>query len=570
VFYEKALFKRGWARFKQEYYHEAVDDYLGAVDYHNFDDYPELTQPQKEQFNEYFRAVGLSFSYLGGAEPLNKYFENNPSFRYIYYSYLHVSDIYLKQQRYSDAVETLKYFITNNKESKDIPGSYLRIVKIWKDAGFAKKAVNEIDNLYSMYHPGSNYWHSNKSNHKIFKNVTAGLKENILLASSYFHKQYRESKKSEYFSEANKWYKRYLLHYKSQAHKDQVYYQYASLLSDARQQKKALKYYELSAFDGDIILNKRSAYAAIVLSDEIHKREVTSINKKSILDKHIKYATLYTQLYPNDKHSVQIILHAAELAFQTKQFNKAIELAETIPASDTSRFITKANIIKAHSYFNLTQYENAEAAYTQALSTSRITKKTRKQLSDKLALSIYKQAENADKNKDIQKALKLYSKISTISPTSSVAATGLYDGIALSMKHKLWSSAIQQIQKFQSIYPRHKYSGDITKKLSVAYLNSNQGIKAAQAFEKISGFEKDKNVKIAALWQAAELYESKDDISSAIRSYEKYVHKYKKPFPQFMEAMSKLSELYLKSNNHKKASFWNREIIKQDKKVIKS
>jgi hypothetical protein len=37
-----------------------------------------------------------------------------------------------------------------------------------------------------------------------------------------------------------------------------------------------------------------------------------------------------------------------------------------------------------------------------------------------------------------------------------------------------------------------------------------------------------------------------------------------------MEAMSKLSELYLKSNNRKKASFWNREIIKQDKKVIKN
>ena len=111
IFYEKSLFKRGWARFKQEYYLEAVDDYLEAVDYHNFDDYSDLKQNQIDQFNEYFRAIGLSFSYLGGAEPLNEYFKNNAEFKYIYYTYAHVSDIYLKQQRFSDAVETIKYFI---------------------------------------------------------------------------------------------------------------------------------------------------------------------------------------------------------------------------------------------------------------------------------------------------------------------------------------------------------------------------------------------------------------------------------------------------------------------------
>ena len=101
VFYEKALFKRGWARFKQEYYLEAVDDYLAAVDYHNFEDVTELKPSQAGQFNEYFRAVGLAFSYLGGAEPLNEYFKENPSFRYIYHSYSHVSDIYIKNQKTS-------------------------------------------------------------------------------------------------------------------------------------------------------------------------------------------------------------------------------------------------------------------------------------------------------------------------------------------------------------------------------------------------------------------------------------------------------------------------------------
>lgn len=568
VFYEKSLFKRGWARFKQEYYLEAVDDYLEAVDYHNFEDYNDLKQSQKEQFNEYFRAVGLSFSYLGGAEPLNKYFKANPSFRYIYYSYSHVSDIYLKQQRYSDAVDTLKFFIENNKKSKDIPVSYLKIVKIWKQGGFAKKAIEEIDVVYNKYNPNSKYWLSKQATGKVYIKVNNGLKENMLLASSYYHKLYQDKSKNNHFAAADKWYKRYIKHYKSSARKDNIYYQYAGLLSKNKQYIEALKFYEIAAYDGEIILNKKAAYATILLSDKLHKKTKSGNGKKQLLNKHIKYATLYTQLYSNSKQSPQIILHAAEIAFQTRQFKKAIELADSISTNIKSANNTKANIIKAHSYFNLSQYGNAEAAYFSSISNGYVSKKSRKKLTDKLALSIYKQAEISTKEGKINEAIENFVRISTIVPSSSISATGLYDAIALSMENKLWNASIQNIKNFQRLYPLHKYNRDVTKKLSIAYLNSNQGIKAAQEFEKISGFEKNKEVKVAALWQAAELYESKNDTKAAIRSYEKYTVKYKKPFPQYMESMSKLTELYAKINNSKKSSYWHKQIIKADKKTI--
>ena len=568
VFYEKALFKRGWARFKQEYYLEAVDDYLEAVNYHNFDEYNDLKKSQLDQFNEYFRAIGLSFSYLGGAQPLNEYFKTNPSFRYIYYSYSHVSDIYLKQQRYSDAVDTLKFFITNNKESKDIPISYLQIVNIWKKSGFAKKATEEIDALYNKYHPNSKYWLNKNASGNTYKKVSAELRKNILLASSYYHKLYQESHKNKHFTQANKWYKRYLEHYKSYAKKDGIYYQYAGILEKNKQFSNALKYYELAAYDGEIILNKKAAYATIVISDKIYKNKKSGSSKKDILNKHIKYATLYTQLYSNSKKSPQIILHAAELSFQTKQFKKAIELAESVPNDTKSASSIKANIIKAHSYFNLEEYGNAEAAYFSILSTGRLGKKIKLKLTDKLALSIYKQAEISKNKGKLKESIEHFVRISFIAPSSSIAATGFYDAIALSMKHQLWNISIRNIKNFQQLYPNNKYSRDVTKKLSVAYLNSNQGIKAAQEFEKIAGFENNKEIKIAALWQAAELYESKNDLTSAIRSYEKYTVKYKKPFSQYMESMNKLTELYRKINNNKETTHWHKEIIKADKKTI--
>ena len=299
----------------------------------------------------------------------------------------------------------------------------------------------------------------------------------------------------------------------------------------------------------------------------MHKK-TKEINKNDILDKHIKYATLYSQLYSNDKSSPNIVLHAAELAFQTRQFSKAIELVETIQNNKKSASITKANIIKAHSYFNMAEYGNAEAAYYAAVSSGDITNKTRKKLNDKLALSIYKQADLSKNKGKINDAIEHYIRISNSVPSSSISATGFYDAIALSMEHKLWAKSIQNIKKFQQLFPKHKYNRDVTKKLSVAYLNSNQGIKAAHEFEKISGFESNKEIKIAALWQAAEIYESKNDTKSAIRSYETYVRNYKKPFPQYMESMNKLTVLYSKINDTKKSKYWSQAIIKADKKTI--
>ena len=104
VYYEKSLFKRGWSRFKQQYYTDAVDDFLEAVLYHDFDDFEKLNKSEREQFDEYFRAVGLAFSYLGGSEPLYDYFKDQPDFKYTYHTYAMVSEIYLKQERFSDAV----------------------------------------------------------------------------------------------------------------------------------------------------------------------------------------------------------------------------------------------------------------------------------------------------------------------------------------------------------------------------------------------------------------------------------------------------------------------------------
>ncbi|MDH5445568.1 MAG: hypothetical protein OEY52_08410, partial [Gammaproteobacteria bacterium] len=508
------------------------------------------------------------FSYLGGVEKLNKYFADKPDFKYLYYTYAHVGEIYEKQHRFSDAVDAHKYYIKMHPNSPSIPLAHLRIFDIWKKGGFANKVYQSLDEFYEKYNPKNTYWVKN-NNFKIYQTASQKLKDNIITVASDNHGKYHDFKKKKFFLEAQKWYERYLKHYSNQAKKDNIHFMYAELLARGRAYESALKQYELAAFDTDIILNKQAAYATITTSSKLYSRTKDSEQKQTYLDKHLKYSLLYTQLYPADKRSKNIITHAAELAFKSGKYQMAINLAELVPEEALSKASLRANIIKAHSSYKLGQYKLAEANYQNAMSFERIGPKTFKELENKLAMSIYKQGEEDSAKDNMDLALYNFARIGKLAPGSKYAATGLYDAIALTMAKEKWNTAIYYIKQFQSLYPGHKLSGDISRKLSAVYLKSGQDIMAAKEFENVAKLESDNEVKIAALWKAAELYESRQNYPEAIKAYQNYANKYSRPFPQYMESMEKIVSLYAQQGDTSNADKWRNKILKADRRASK-
>ncbi|MFK5892002.1 MAG: tetratricopeptide repeat protein [Pseudomonadota bacterium] len=565
IFYEKSLFKRGWSRFKQRYYTDAVDDFLQAVLEHKFDEFEKLNKSEKEQFNEYFRAVGLAFSYLGGSDPLDEYFKDQPDFIYTYHTYSMVSEIYLKQERYTDAVDTHRQFIKLYPKSNNIPYSHLKIIEIWKNSGFTNKVYNAIESFYIQYNPSNIYWKNQNENSSINRAIRRSLKEYVVLMTGHYHNKFQKTAKTADYRSTELWYKRYLKHYTAYAQKDNIYFLYAELLSQKIRFKEALKFYELAAYDNELIINKKAAYASIIISDKLINKNTKG---KATLDKHINYALKYAQKYPADKKTHQIIIHAAELAYKSKNYKETIELADIFINNNQQRNNAYIISLKAESYFKLKDFAESESLYSKLTQSGKVSAKQNKKYIDKLALSIYKQGEVAQTNNDSPQAIKHFSRISIVAVGSTIAATGLYDSIALNMQHKQWSSAINDIKRFQKLYPRNKLQTDVSKKLSVAYLSSNQGIKAAAEFEKISSMGGNVALMSAALWQAAELYEEKNKLNDAVRSYEEYTRKFKKPYPQYIEAMNKLTELYAKKGSIRKINKWRKIIIKSDKAAL--
>lgn len=565
IFYEKALFKRGWSRFKQQYYIESVDDFLAAVVEHDFAEFEKLTLTERELFDEYFRAIGLAFSYLGGSESLHDYFKNQPDFIYTYHIYSVVADKYLKQERFSDAVATHQQFIKHNPNSDNIPYSHLKIIEIWKNSGFTQKVYPAIEDFYVRYNPSSTYWKDQNENSRVNRAIRRALREYVVLMTAHYHSKYQRTKKNKNYQAAERWYKRYLQHYSAYAQNDNIYFLYGELLAQRNRYQEALKYYEFAAFDHALIIHKKAAYATVYVSSRLLAK---NINVEDNLKKHITYALRYVQKYPEGPKAQQIITHAASLSFKSGDYKSTIELVDSLISSKQNANNTYLANLKAASYFKLHEYAEAESLYSKLLQTNVLSRQQRREYTDKLALSIYQQGEQAQKNNDIPTAIKHFSRIASVAMQSTIAATGLYDAIALNMQHKQWGSAISKIKQFQRLFPGNKLQADVTLKLSVAYLNSNQRIKAASAFEKMSTMGSDVAIKSAALWQAALLYEEKDKIDDAIRSYEEYVRRFTKPYSQYIESMQKLTELYTKKGSPWKTSHWRKRIIAANNKAL--
>ncbi len=113
-YYELALYKLGWALYKQELHEEALTEYVALLDYKVSTGY-DFDQSQDEaaerRIADTYRVISLSFSNLGGPEAVEEYFIANGRRSYEDRVYSHLGEFYLEKLRYNDAAAAYQTFV---------------------------------------------------------------------------------------------------------------------------------------------------------------------------------------------------------------------------------------------------------------------------------------------------------------------------------------------------------------------------------------------------------------------------------------------------------------------------
>ncbi|MBT8067784.1 MAG: tetratricopeptide repeat protein [Gammaproteobacteria bacterium] len=572
-YYELALYKQGWAFYKQYLYEEALHNYMALLDYrksigYDFDQADE--ENDEHRIADTFRVISLSFSNLGGPEVVDKYFAERGRRSYADKIYGNLGEFYFSKLRYDDATSVYKSFIELNPHHKVSPHFSMRVVEIFGEAGFPQLVVEAKKEFATNYALDAEYWLYHDVEESV--EVRGFLKTNLTDLANHYHALYRDAalldEQPAMFAEASHWYRQFLGSFPGDTESPQINYQLADLLLENRDFSAAATEYERTAYEYDLHEKSSAAGYAAIYAYREDLKVATGARQREVKEATVVSSLRFADTYPEHEQAAVVLGAAADDLYEMKDFPAAISAAQALidryPEADAG-LRRSAWAVVAHSSIDLAEYQNAEFAYMNVLDLTADDDENRPSVIDGLAAAIYKQGEQANLLEDFRAAADHFLRIKDVAPTSDIRSVAEYDAAAALMKLEDWSQASAVLEEFRATHTEHDLNTEATKQLAYIYREDGQTARAAAEHERISAEATDPELARAALLTAGELYDDAAVVADAVRVYEKYVVDYPQPLDLAMETRSRLAEIFKGAQNYDRYYETLHEIVAVDR-----
>ncbi len=551
-FYELALYKLGWALYKQEFYEEGLQKYIALLDYkvsigYDFDQTHD--EDNDRRVADTFRVISLSFSNLGGSETMQEYFSKFGNRSYEDRIYSGLGEHYLGKLRYDDAAKTYKAFVARYPFHRKAPRFSMRVVDTFTQGGFPKLVLESKREFASKYGLKAEYWRHFKPEES--PEVLAYLKTNLKDLATHYHAQYQNANEADEkltnYREASKWYGAYLESFPKEADSASVNYQLADLLLENKDFGEAAKQYERTAYGYTPHPQAAAAGYAAIYAYRAQLKAADNNQQDTVKRDTVASSLKFADTFSQDEHAAAILGAAADDMYEMKEYKAAVEADQRVidkyPGAEAS-IRRSAWIVVAHGSFELAEYARAEHAYTQVMAVTPEGDKSRAPLVDNLAASIYKQGELANGAQDYRAAADHFLRIRTAAPTSSIRATAEYDAGAALIRMQDWKAAVDVFEAFRTTFPDNKLQLEATKQIAYAYRQNGELSHAASEYDRIASRSDDPVLRSEALLDAGDLYAQSNSRDRALDAYKRYVKQFPKPVETAIETRFKIAEMY--------------------------
>lgn len=600
----------GWSLFKQQRYRASLQPFISVLDSNipADNDLATLSRGKRELTEDVLSVVSIVFSYLDGAASIGEVFTAMGERYYLSLLYYDLGDLYLQQKRYRDSAEAYRAYIDRSPQSDLAPVFYARLINSYVAAGFRDDVLNEKQQYVENYGIYSSYWQQKPVSIRV--KITPLLSEYLTELARHYHaqaqgktktiaqniaerenaadqsvkkysrqkllgkqelQQLQQSAKQDFISAAN-YYQQFIDSFPADPKLAEIYFLLAESRFEAGDYRSAIAAYEQVAYQlADSERGAEAAYNVVIsygnllvaLPENIDTAEQLNTIQRQKITSQLRFANAF----PKDKHATTVLTKSAEELLSLKEYEQAItaaqQLINTQPLAD-QRLRKTAWLVVGHSAFELEKFSNAETAYSQTLQLLAQDDETAIDIKQRLAASVYKQAELALADAKPLLAVQQYLRVAEVTPNSSIAVTAQFDAANVLLSIGEYDRAIPVLEQLRRNHSINALSADIPAKLVLAYQQSGQLSAAADELSAIYDNTDDPAIKQESLFQAAELYEQSGDTVTAILRYRNYAHTYPQPFATAMEARFKLSELYLQQQENEKRRFWLRKMIAAD------
>jgi cellulose synthase operon protein C len=574
-FYNQSLYKHGWSLFKQGENEKSLESFAGVLDSvlvskkdpNALIEIESLSRANRELVEDTFRVMSITFSYLEGPKTIADFVKHRKPRPYFYLMYARLGDLYMEKERYTDAADSYRAFVSQDRNNEKAPLLEMQAIEAYQKGGFPQLVLQGKKEFVENYSFGTAYWQGRTP--KGEPKVVAELKTNLKDVAQYYHAQAQRSKSVSDYQEAAKWYRSYLTSFPDDPDSAVTNFLLADTLFDSKQYLEAAHEYESTAYHyGNHEKAAAAGYAAVVAygkQEETLAGDAKAALHATSLDNSLKFA----QAFPSHPETAQVLTRAATELYAAKDYPRAMGAAEALLAKQPPVEPAKQRIawtVIGNANFDQGIFDKAEAAYTHAQTLMPANDPERPAIVERLAASIYKQGEQKSKAGDSAAAVDDFLRVAALAPTSKVRSNADFDAAALLVTQKQWDRAIVVLEGFRRNFPQSPLQADVTRNLAVAYSETNHPGQAAVEFEQMAASPKETpEVQREATLQAADLYDKAGNTPKARAMLEAFVKHFPQPLNPAMEARNKLSIYAGKAGDIGNRDYWLRDIIAADR-----
>ncbi|MBX2809588.1 MAG: tetratricopeptide repeat protein [Cellvibrionaceae bacterium] len=605
-----AHYMLGWSRYKQQDYRQGIDAFA-LVLHHLLDGKSTISALDKRYRSlatDTISSIGLSLDKIGGAGQIEK-IKGLAAKDYVWLVYDNLGQYYLSKELYEASASTYRLFVDRYRNYDKTPEMHVKMIDTYISGGFSRQALLEKENYIKAYGVASAY-------HRLRPQMSPGVRQSLKIyldeLAAHFHAQAQlfhaeltdAQSKDEFlrdlsaekelaavlvntFDKATDFYGQFAATFPEDERIDEIYFLRAEALFSAYRYPEAAEDYERVAYSPLGVSAQQHAnnagYAAIIAyQNHIQalqqgaafpgrsQQDAVVADKRSVRrwqQRTVSSMLLFAETFYEDARSPAVLTNAAEYLFGLNQYQRAIDVSVDLIANNSqlgSGLKKTAYGIIAHSYFNLSNFQSAEDNYLQQRALIAVDTQEYQQVSERLALAIYKKSGALIDSGQNAQAIEQLLKIKQLAPQSSMRITAQYDAATMLLDSGRRSEAIVELKELDRRYSHHALAVEFPRKLAFAYEHNANWAEASASYMRLVSEDPDVTIRQEALFLAGMMFQKNKDYDASITQLSRYVEHYPQPFNNYMEAHYQLALNYEKISDQQNKNVWLENIISAD------
>lgn len=568
----KAQYMLGWALYKQDKLDQALDQYLKVLDSF-YGTRGELDRIEQDLVDDTLRIMSVIFSFRQGAETLAELLARHDRHRYASLLYDRLVAHYMERERYQDAAATSAEFLRQYPKAPEAPRFAIRRIEAYQAGGFESQVWPEKERFVASFGIYGEFWRASTPE------ARATWEGELRQYLRELGRRYYVTAQNAKDNEEKQWYRgaaSHLRHYVEAFPADEASGEHYFLLGEALfkvgDYPAAADAYGHAAYDYlGFAKRAEAAYAAILAYD----RQIGILPEQERRDwrqRRLENLIRFADSFPEDSRTARLTVLAANEKLDFGEYSDALALARRV--TETKQKVERdirrgAWLAEAESAFALHLYAEAEHGFSQALTLWPAQDGRSAEVREKLAASVYKQAELALAQSREEDAIGHFLRVGKVVPESPLRINGHYDAAMKLLELEQWGRAIAVMEDFAKQYPKHELAQGIPDKLIYAYEKNDQPAEAARVLLQIAEKDGDPERRRKALFQGAELLEKAGRIQAALEAYARYASRYPRPLDTVQEVHRKLADIHGMRQEIEQRNRWLNALIKLDREAGK-